>query len=68
MNHDAVHCLDYAEECLKNCYRAKLIQDLRNFKYPWPAAWEALKGTNRCPKWPEKNGKTRRELNEIDKG
>ena len=55
MNHDATHCLDYAEgKCPGTCFRAKLTRDLdflvRIGRFPVTMAfsWAHLKGTDEC--------------------
>lgn len=53
MNHDAMHCGDYCEECPKDCYRAQLTEELKRINYPWPVSWGMLRGTDLCPKWPK---------------
>ena len=53
MTHDACHCIDYCEECPKDCYRAQLTEDLSKSRYPYPVAWAMFKNTEFCPKWPD---------------
>ena len=53
MNHDATHCDDYRKaKCPKRCYRAQLMQDLRDnwtrFRF-LPISWANFKGTKECP-------------------
>ena len=49
MNHDYAHCLNFRDDCPKECFRAQLSRDLR--KYPYPGffiIWANLKGTEEC--------------------
>ena len=52
MNHDYSHCIDYKESCPKECFRAKLVRDLRRRKYMVgvPISWMHFKGTDECLK------------------
>lgn len=49
MNHDYAHCLDYSEDCPKDCFRGELVRDLRDGQYRW-VAWMHLEGTEECKK------------------
>ena len=50
MNHDYAHCLDFKEDCTKNCFRAQLVRDLHN--NPSVAgiwlSWMNFRGTAEC--------------------
>lgn len=49
MNHDASHCLDYVKDkCPKDCYRARLTEDLKKIHYSLPTSWVHFKGTQYC--------------------
>ena len=54
MNHDYAHCLDYSPDCPKECFRGKLIRDLRNNNTSnlsgVQLTWSHLKGTEECKK------------------
>ena len=54
MNHDATHCYDYSDKCPKTCYRAQLTKELKEIDYPLLVSWALFKGTEYCPKWPNK--------------
>lgn len=49
MNHDYTHCGDYnPDKCPKDCFRAQLAEDLKN--YNWPVSMARLENTIYCPK------------------
>lgn len=52
MNHDYAHCLDYSSECPKECFRGKLLRDLRANNtinlIGIPVVWAHLKDTDEC--------------------
>lgn len=52
MNHDYAHCMDYSPDCPKDCFRGKLIRDLRENNtitlIGVPIAWSHLEGTDEC--------------------
>lgn len=48
MNHDATHCLDYRNDCPKECYRAQLTKELLTMRYDYPVSWAELKGSSEC--------------------
>lgn len=52
MNHDYAHCMDYRDDCPMECFRGKLIRDLRGNNtinlIGVPIAWSHLKGTDEC--------------------
>ena len=50
MNHDYAHCLDFKDDCPKDCFRAQLVRDLhrRNDLWAKPVSWMHLKGTDEC--------------------
>lgn len=54
MNHDYAHCIDFTDNCPKNCFRAQLVRDLNDNRdqYPptYPVSWMSMKGTDECPK------------------
>ena len=52
MNHDYAHCLDFCDDCPKECFRARLTMDLKNITNPprQPYLWMHLKGTEECKK------------------
>ena len=56
MNHDNyAHCIDFTDNCPKDCFRAQLVRDLNDHrdKYPptYPVSWMHLLGTNECKKF-----------------
>lgn len=55
MNHDYAHCLDYSEDCPKDCFRGELVRDLMrlgNISHIVVSvvSWVHFKGTEECPK------------------
>ena len=54
MNHDYAHCLDYKDDCPKECFRAQLVRDLRKYGNlaPYainiPVTWMHFEGTEEC--------------------
>ena len=58
MNHDNyAHCIDFTDNCPKNCFRAQLVRDLNDHrdKYPptYPVSWMHMLGMNECKKTEE---------------
>ena len=48
MNHDYAHCIDFKDDCPKECFRAQLVRDLeRNFPY-MEVSWMNFKDTHEC--------------------
>lgn len=47
MNHDYAHCIDYKDDCPKECFRAELVRDLKEQKIRY-ASWMSFKGTDEC--------------------
>lgn len=55
MNHDYTHCSDYSVDCPKECFRARLTNDLEHkfehklelLKY-MTVSWAHFKGTSEC--------------------
>ena len=33
MNHDNAHCLDYKDDCPKECFRGQLVRDLQTASF-----------------------------------
>ena len=55
MNHDYAHCLDYSEDCPKDCFRGELVRDLMRLGnvsriVVSVVSWIHFKGTEECPK------------------
>lgn len=53
MNHDYAHCMDYRNDCPKECFRARLVRDLYKQAqcfpiYDIPISWMHFKGTDEC--------------------
>ena len=54
MNHDYAHCLDFCDDCPKECFRAKLVREmwmygnLAPYVFNRPISWMHLKGTEEC--------------------
>ena len=48
MNHDYAHCLDFKETCPLDCFRAKLVRDLK-VNPQWRVSWIRFRGTGECP-------------------
>lgn len=50
MNHDYSHCIDYTNDCPKECFRAQLVRDLQKHpdNVPNGITWSALGGTEDC--------------------
>lgn len=40
MNHDYAHCLDYEDDCPKNCFRGELVRDLIFCEHRKPSMWK----------------------------
>ena len=60
MNHDYAHCLNFRDDCPKECFRAQLMRDL--LKRPHlermiAISWASLKGTEECLRKGEKDDK-----------
>ena len=56
MNHDCTHCLDWNENCPKECYRAQVTADLNNPNararlLGIPLSWAGFAGTPECKRW-----------------
>ena len=45
MNHDNAHCIDYTDNCPKECYRGALVRDLKLHQI---VTWTHFKGTAEC--------------------
>ena len=53
MNHDYAHCLDYKDDCPKECFRGQLVRDAQE-NHPFIlVSWMNFEGTDEC--WKEKN-------------
>lgn len=52
MNHDYAHCLDYEDDCPKNCFRGELVRDLIRLGNVsrTVVSWMHLEGTEECKK------------------
>ena len=50
MNHDYAHCVDFKDDCPKECFRAQLARDLENVPIWYPVSWMHLKGMEECKK------------------
>lgn len=50
MNHNNTHCLDFRDDCPKECFRARLSRDLMKRPHCEQIAtsWANLKGTEEC--------------------
>lgn len=51
MNHDYAHCLDYTENCPKECFRAQLQRDIEEHRSEFvgvPLTYARLGGTIEC--------------------
>lgn len=50
MNHDNSHCLDFKDDCPKDCYRAELVRDLEKMDSTmmFPVTWTTFKDTDEC--------------------
>ena len=49
MNHDYAHCMDYTEDCPKECFRGQLVRDLDGVPIS-RVQWVSFKGTEECKK------------------
>ena len=51
MNHDYAHCLDHSKSCQADCFRAKLVRDLKTRidLLGIPITWQHFAGTLYCP-------------------
>ena len=47
MNHDYAHCMDYTENCPKECFRGQLVRDLDGVPIN-RVRWTSFKGTDEC--------------------
>lgn len=58
MNHDYAHCLDFTNDCPKDCFRAQLVRDLkkRTDLLGLPFSWMHFRGTDECPRKDNKDG------------
>ena len=58
MNHDYAHCLDFTNDCPKECFRAQLVRDLkkRTDLLGLPFSWMHFKCTDECPRKDNKDG------------
>lgn len=49
MDHDYAHCLDYRDDCPKECFRGELVRDLMtNPNAPRINTWSHLRETDIC--------------------
>lgn len=51
MNHDYAHCLDYAKDCPKECFRAELQRDIEENRSEFvgvPLTYAHLRGKEEC--------------------
>lgn len=48
MNHNYIHCLDFKETCPMNCFRARLVRDLR-FNPQTLISWIHFRDNGECP-------------------
>lgn len=56
MNHDYAHCMDFTDDCPKDCFRAQLARDLDNIiPIPYRITWMHLKGSSECEREENKN-------------
>lgn len=57
MNHDYVHCLNFRDDCPKECFRAQLMRDLmkRPHHQQIATSWANLKNTEECLRKGEKS-------------
>jgi hypothetical protein len=42
MNHDYAHCMDYTDDCPKDCFRAELVIEALSKR--WAVGWAHFKG------------------------
>ena len=49
MNHEYAHCMDYTEDCPKECFRGQLVRDLDGVPIS-RVQWVSFKGTEECKK------------------
>ena len=49
MNHDYAHCLDYAPDCPKKCFRAKLTKEFMD-NPTGIVSWMHFEGLEECEK------------------
>lgn len=49
MNHEYAHCMDYTEDCPKECLRGQLVRDLDGVPIN-RVRWASFKGTEECKK------------------
>lgn len=56
MNHDNAHCLDYKDDCPKECFRGQLVRDLQENGKTMIVSWMSFEGTDECMKG-KKNAK-----------
>ena len=57
MNHDYEHCIDYKDDCPKDCFRAELVRDLEKNFPDKEVSWMDFEGTGECKKG-VKNGES----------
>lgn len=51
MNHDYAHCMDFEDDCPKECFRAQLARDLAEHSIWWRGlSYTHFKGTEECKK------------------
>lgn len=48
MNHDYAHCIDFKDDCPKDCFRAQLVRDLEKNFPTMEVAWMNFKDTFEC--------------------
>ena len=50
MNHDYAHCMDYTDDCPKECFRAQITKDLMQWTNTKGIlfSWMSFKGTDEC--------------------
>lgn len=56
MNHDSSHCIDFQEDCPKDCFRAQLVRGLRRDPTQAPmglVSWMSFRALSECIKGKE---------------
>lgn len=48
MNHDYAHCIDFKDDCPRECLRAQLVRDLEKNFPDMEVSWVSFKDTHEC--------------------
>lgn len=65
MNHDYAHCVDFQDDCPRECFRAELVRKLhrRPDLVRMPVSWMHFKGTEECKRMKDDGKKNGHEKN-----